>query len=228
VGSVREIVDQQIQPHARRHPEDGRQSQTDRVRMLLEDGPLGRHLVPPVERNRSHGRFLRAELPLLTNTVPAVRDRDDDALVAPDLFEHPDNCLFIGGRRRQRIPIAERSAHERCQRDDDVCGFQQRAHRLVVTHIPADELEARVVADGRQAVLTEHEVVDNGHVEATLEQLRHENGTDITAPASHQHTVHSPSFREVEKKSPVTSERRRDWARRLSGRAPVAGARSAA
>ena len=79
--AIDEIVDQQVDAHARRHAEHGRQPEADRV-PAIEHDLLGLHLVAAVERDRAQRRLLGAELALLADAVAAVGGRHDDALLA--------------------------------------------------------------------------------------------------------------------------------------------------
>jgi hypothetical protein len=127
---------------------------------------------------------------LLADAVAAVRDRNDDALILPELADHPDDRVLVRRRRRQRVAIAQRRANERGQRDNHVRLGDQWPHQLRVPDVAAHEIELAMVTDRRKTVLAEHEIVDDGDVVPPVEQHGHQRRPDVTGSARHEHTLH--------------------------------------
>src|SRR5947209_4032941 len=72
-GSVDEVVNEKIEPHARRHAEHGGQPETDRV-AAVENCLLQVHLETAVQGDWTHRRVLRADLTSLADAVAGVGD----------------------------------------------------------------------------------------------------------------------------------------------------------
>ena len=124
----------------------------------VEQRPLHFDLVAAVERHRPNRRLLGAELSCLADAVPAVGDRQNDALIAAEQRQHVDDRLFVRRGCGERIAIAQRGTDQRGKRNDDVGLLHERPHRLDRSHIAADDRKVRVIADARQAVLPVHEL----------------------------------------------------------------------
>jgi hypothetical protein len=60
--AISEIVDEQVEPHPRRHPEHRRKAEADRRRMPIQQDAFDLDLVSAVERHRADRRLLGAEL----------------------------------------------------------------------------------------------------------------------------------------------------------------------
>src|SRR5689334_24416663 len=79
-GAVDEIVDQKINPHARRHAEHGGQPQADGV-VSRQNDFLGFDLIDPIERHRPKRRVLSTELSRFADAITAIGDGHNDALL---------------------------------------------------------------------------------------------------------------------------------------------------
>ena len=150
---------------------------------LLEQRLLHFDLVAAVERHRSNRRLLGAELSSLADAVPAVGNRQDDALIAAEQRQHVDDRLLVRRGCGERIAIAQRGTDQRGKRNDDVGVLHERPHRLHRSHVAADDGKVRVIAHRRKAVLPVHEVVDDGDGAAALEQCRHQHRPEISCAA---------------------------------------------
>src|SRR6266852_3666902 len=78
-GSVDEVVNKKIEPHARRHAEHGGQPETDRV-TAVENSLLQVHLETAVQGDRTHRRGLRANFASLSDAIAGVGNWHHQAL----------------------------------------------------------------------------------------------------------------------------------------------------
>jgi hypothetical protein len=79
IRAVGEVVDQQIEAHPRRHAEDGRQPETERRRMPVEQHALHFDLVAPAQRDRPDGVSSVHKLAGLADAVAGVGRRQQDS-----------------------------------------------------------------------------------------------------------------------------------------------------
>src|ERR1700722_12775792 len=78
-GAIYEIVDQQVDPHARRHAENRGEPQADRI-LAIEHDLLGFHLVAAIQRDRMERGFLGAEFSPFADAIAANGYRYDHPL----------------------------------------------------------------------------------------------------------------------------------------------------
>jgi hypothetical protein len=127
-GPIDEVVDQEIDPHPRRHAEHRRQAQAHGI-AARQDDILGLDLVAAVERYRAQRRIFGAELVFLADPIAAVGDRHDDALVRRQHLAQSRDGVAVGRGGGDRIPVAERRPDQRRQRKNDVGLGHQRLER---------------------------------------------------------------------------------------------------
>src|SRR5579884_296588 len=121
-GSVDKVVDEQIEAHARRHTEHGRQTEGDDIG-TVQQMLLRLHLGAAVERDRFQRRVFGAEGGAVGDTVTAIRVRIDYQLVrAAEAVEQTDG-IKIHGRGQLRIAVTGRSANDAGQVNDYVGVF---------------------------------------------------------------------------------------------------------
>ena len=182
---MHKVVDQQVNPHPRRHAEDRCQAEADAI-FALQDGFLRLHFRHAVERDRPERRFFRAVLALFTDPIAAIGHRHDDALGWRSQPAEHGHGLEVGCPGRHRVAVAQRRPHERCQRDDHVgLGYQLR-HQGLVPAIAPHHLEARVRAAIGEGVLPEEEVVHHRHLMAKSQQGRGQHRAEIARAACNQ------------------------------------------
>jgi len=78
-GTVNEVVDEEVQSHARGHAENSGEAEAEGI-VSLEDGFLGADLGLAIERDWVEGGILGAHLAGLTDTVPTVGDGHEELL----------------------------------------------------------------------------------------------------------------------------------------------------
>src|SRR6266850_5892907 len=94
-GAIDEIVDQQICAHARRHAEDGGQTEGDGV-AALQHRALGLHFRAAVKSDGPQLSFFRAEFPSLPDTIAAVGNRHHDSLLSASQPDQRKNRVAVG------------------------------------------------------------------------------------------------------------------------------------
>ena len=146
---VHKIVYQQVNPHACRQAEHGRQSERKPV-FTREDRLLRRHFRRAVEGDRPQRRFLGAELAFLTNTVAAVGHRHEHPLIPGGKPTNALDRLLIDGAGADRILLAHGSAHQRSEWDDRIGLANERLEQRFVPAVAAHDVEALVAAAVQQ------------------------------------------------------------------------------
>ena len=96
-GAPSEVIDQQVEAHARRHAEHGGEAQRHAI-AIVEHGLFGFHLCHAIEGDRVQRAFLSAELAALADAIPRIGDREDDLLMPrkKDSFKKMGHTLSDG------------------------------------------------------------------------------------------------------------------------------------
>ena len=182
---MHKVVDQQVNPHSRRHAENRCQAEADAV-LALQDLFLRLHFRHAIERDGPERRFLGAMFALFANAVAAVGHRHNDALGGgSDPAEH-GHGLEVGRSGGHRLAVAQGRPDQGCQRNDHVRLGHQLLHQGLVPAITPHHLERRVMAAVGEGVLPEKEVVHYCHLMAKSQQGGRQHRSEITCAACNQ------------------------------------------
>ena len=88
------------------------------------------------------------------------------------------------------IAIAERSPHQRGERDDNVMGGDKPRHQSFIPTVAPHHIETVEVATFGECALPKHEVVHHGDGMAGGEQMRNESGAEVSGSAGDEDFVH--------------------------------------
>src|ERR1700689_3069218 len=172
--AIYEVVDQQIQPHARGHAENRGKAEAYGI-VAFEDGFLRFDLGAAIERHRPQRGFLGAKFSSFTNAVTGIGDRYDDALFRREQAAQHDDGVAIGAGGAEWIAIAKWRPHERGKRNDDVRSSKQGLHDGFTAGVAVNDIEFRMTAYAGHAVLPIAEVIEHGHRMAYGQKFGHEN-----------------------------------------------------
>ena len=90
---------------------------------------------------------------------------------------------MIHALRSGLVVIAQRRAHERGQRNDDVRVLEQGPHHFRIATVTAHDVKGLVLAAICQTILAKHKVVQHGNLVAEPEQVGGHDGAEIAGPA---------------------------------------------
>lgn len=110
-SAVNEVVDKEVEAHARGHAEDGSKAEGDGV-FAFEDGCFGFDFGAAVEGDGAEGGVLGAGDAGLANTIAAIGNGEEDGLGGGSKpAEHADGIEVSGGSG-EGVAVAEGSADE--------------------------------------------------------------------------------------------------------------------
>ena len=141
-GGVGEVVDQQVDAHARRGAEHCRQAQCDHV-AALQELVFSLHLLAAVVRNRFKRRLLGAIAVARLGAIAAVGVGIDHQLVRAAQSVDQTHAAQVDAFSGGRVAVAGRRANDRGEWDDDVGVGDEFGHQAFVTRVAAHEVEAR-------------------------------------------------------------------------------------